>query len=366
MIKQRIKKFWQEIAQSKQQLPAFLVTNPKNIFYLTEFTGEGILLATLEKNYLITDSRYTEQAKQETHNCQIIMQEMKKSGAQTESLCRLIRELRLEEVGFESASLQVGTYLQYQNLMPHLPLTPFPNLIESIRMIKDYKEIELLKKSTQIAIDAFIQTIPSLQSGNTEVDIAAWLSYAMRKNGAQKDAFDIIVTSGERGTLIHGTPSSKELKENELIILDFGCVVDMYHSDCTRTLLLGHGHKEQRKIFDLVKQTQMETLEQVKAGKRCSELDGFARKKIEKNGYGDYFSHSLGHGVGLDIHESPRLSFYDHTILQPGMVVTIEPGIYVPDVGGVRIEDTVVVTEEGCEILTGLPKELSLAAYLKK
>ncbi len=366
MLKKRIKKFWQEIEKSGKPLTGFLVTNTKNIFYLTEFTGEGILLATSEKNYLITDSRYTEQANQEARNCQIIIQEMKQSDAQTESLCKLIGELKIKEIGFESEALQVSSYLKYQTHMPHLKLYPFQNIIETMRMIKDSDEIGMLSKSAQIATHAFRQTIDFLQADVSEIAIAAKLNYHMRENGAQKEAFDLIVTSGERGTLIHGNPSDKKIKEGELIIIDFGCIFGMYHSDCTRSLLLGNPNKEQKNIFEIIKDTQIETLQQVKAGKKCNELDDFARKMIAKSGYGDYFSHSLGHGVGLDIHELPRLSPYDQTVLQPGMIVTVEPGIYVPHVGGVRIEDTVVVTERGCQILTLLPKELSVSNYSEK
>ncbi len=366
LIKKRIKKLWQEIDKSKKRPSAFLVTNPKNIFYLTEFSGEGILLFTTEDNYLITDSRYTEQANQEVHDCQVIIQEMKQIDAQTESLCKLISELKIKEIGFESDSLQVSTYLKYQNRMPGLNLHPFQNIIETMRMIKDSNEIEIMKKSAQIATNSFIKTLCSLKIGVSELNIAACLNYDMRKSGAQKEAFDLIVTSGERGTLIHGRPSNKKIGEGELIIIDFGCVFGMYHSDCTRSFVLGDANKEQKKIFDIVKKTQIETLQQVMAGRKCSELDSFARKMIEKSGYGDYFSHSLGHGVGLDIHEFPRLSAYDQTVLRSGMVVTVEPGIYVPGVGGVRIEDTVVVTEEGCQILTQLPKELSGFTYSKQ
>jgi Xaa-Pro aminopeptidase len=185
----------------------------------------------------------------------------------------------------------------------------------------------------------------------------------MRKGGAQKEAFELIVTSGERGILIHGEPSSKLIREGELIIIDFGCVFGMYHSDCTRTIVIDEPPEEQKSIFHIIKQVQMETLQQVKAGMKCSELDSIARSMIEKSGYGNYFQHSLGHGVGLDIHELPRLNPYEQTILQPGMTITIEPGIYIPDIGGVRIEDTVLVTEKGCEILTMLPKELLISDY---
>ncbi len=365
LIKQRVKNLWLKIEKSKQSPSAFLVTNQKNIFYLTGFTGEGILLSTPEQNYLITDSRYTEQANREISDCRIITQDMKQDDAQTKSLRRLIDDLKIDDLGFESEALQVNLYLKYRNINPKIKLYPFQNIIEEMRMVKDADEIEMLIKSAKIATHSFTQTMNLLKSAVSELNISAYLNYKMRKNGAQKEAFDIIVTSGERTTLIHGNPTDKKINENELIIIDFGCIFEMYHSDCTRSLLLGNPNKKQKKIFDITKDTQIETLLQVKAGKKCCELDNYARKMIEKRGYGDYFSHSLGHGVGLDIHELPRLSPHDQTILQPGMVITIEPGIYVPEIGGIRIEDTVVVTENGCHILTNLPKGMSLSNYTK-
>lgn len=363
MIKERIKKFWQEIDKSDKNPSAFLIINPKNIFYLTKFTGEGILLLTPEQKCLITDSRYTEQAKQEAIGCQITIQDMKRSDAQTESLYKLISELKIKELGFESDVLNVNLYHKYQEYFPQTKLYPFKNIIEKLRMIKDYKEIDILKKSAKIATRSFLQTIISIQSGVSETSIASLLNFNMRKNGAKKEAFDLIVTSGERGTLIHGEPSSKKIEDEELIIIDFGAVFEMYNSDCTRSFVLDKATYDQRKIFDIIKRTQTETLQQVRPGVRCCDLDKYARNIIKDNGYGDYFNHSLGHGVGLDIHELPRLNHTDETVLQPGMVVTIEPGIYVPKVGGVRIEDTVVVTEKGYEVITVLPKELLISSY---
>lgn len=363
MIRERNKKLWQEINNIKKNISAFLITNPKNVFYLSGFTGEGILISTTNLRYLITDSRYTEQAKNEVSDCRIIIQNMKQADAQTESLKELLIELKIKDLGFEAESLLVNDYLKYQSLMPQLKFIPFQNIVEKLRIIKDSHEIELLKKSANLATNSFLQTVPSIKNNISELAIAAGLDYNMRKNGASKEAFDLIVTSGERGVLIHGQPSSKKISEGELIIIDFGCLHRMYNSDCTRSFVLGNAGNEQKKIFDIIKDTQIATLQQVGPGKSCCELDEFARSMISKSGYGEYFGHSLGHGVGLDIHEAPRLSSYDKTILQPGMVVTIEPGIYVPGIGGVRIEDTVLITENGYEILTLLPKEISVSAY---
>jgi Xaa-Pro aminopeptidase len=366
LIKDRIKRFWLEINQSETQPAAFLVLNPKNIFYLTQFKGEGILLSTFEQNYLITDSRYSEQAKQEAQYCAIITQDLKQNDAQTISLSKLLAELKVKKLGFESNFLKVDYYHKYEQMMPEIKLIPFSNIIESIRIIKDQSEIALLKRAAQIASKAFLKTISELSAGISEQALSNKLNYIMRNEGASKEAFDLIVTSGERGTLIHGEPSDKQIKFAELIIIDFGCIYGMYNSDCTRTLCIGEPGQQQEKIFNIIREVQIETLEKIKAGVLCSELDDFARTKIAQKGYGDYFLHSLGHGVGLDIHELPRLNLNDHTILKSGMVITIEPGIYVPGIGGVRIEDTVVVTETGYHNLTLLPKDLSPSSYIEK
>ena len=363
LIKDRQNKLWQEINRIRNDISAFLITNPKNIYYISGFTGEGILISSPDKNFLITDSRYTEQANEQVSNCQIIIQDMLKTDAQTEMLCNVIGELKINGLGFEAESLSVDKYLKYQSRLPHLKLYPLHAVIEKLRIIKDDYEIELLKKSAHIATSSFLNTISLIKHGISELTIAAQLNYNMQKNGAKKEAFDIIVTSGERGLLIHGEPSVKRITKEELIIIDFGCIFKMYNSDCTRSLLLGEPNSEQKKIFEIIKNVQIATLQQVRAGKSCYELDDFARKYISKSGYGDYFLHSLGHGIGLDVHELPRLSQNDQNILQPGMVVTIEPGIYVPGIGGVRIEDTVIVTENGCEVITLLPKELSVYNY---
>ncbi len=366
MIKERTDRVWEEINRGDVCPSALLVLNPRNVFYLTQFRGEGILLTTFEKNYLITDSRYTEQAKQEAENCNIIIQDSKQKDAQILSLSELLSELKIEELGFESNYLNVRNYLKYQQIRPEIKLFPFVDIIEKIRMIKDRSEIEILKKAGRIADEAFLQAITELSSGISENTLANEISYNMRNKGASKESFDLIVVSGERSVLVHGQPTDKVIREKELIIIDFGCIYDSYNSDCTRTLLLGKPDNKQEQIFNIIKEIQIKILEKIRPGISCSELDQIARTYIQRKGYGDYFLHSLGHGVGLDIHELPYLSQRDEHVLQPGMVVTVEPGIYVPDIGGVRIEDTVVVTEDGYDNLTLLPKELLPSVYNKK
>ncbi len=364
MKKNRLSKLWNALNANPLQIDAFLVSNPKNIFYLSSFTGEGLLLLTRESNFLITDPRYTEQAKIETVNCEIITQDIKEPDSQIILIYQLSLGYKIKTLGFESASMTFKDFQKYEKILANIALYPFENIIEKIRVIKDSTEIEILKKSCEIATKSFLQTISSIKGNDSELSVAALLNYKMRKNGAFKESFDLIVTSGERGLLIHGQPSEKIIKDNELVIIDFGCILEMYCSDCTRSFIKGTPNDKQQKIFDIIKKTQIDTLQKIKPGVKCSDLDIFARNIITTAGYGEYFGHSLGHGVGLDIHELPRLSPNDHTTLEPGMVVTVEPGIYVPGIGGVRIEDTVVITEKGCDILTLLPKEIRISSYL--
>ena len=200
----------------------------------------------------------------------------------------------------------------------------------------------------------------AIEPGMRELDIASELAYNMRKKGALKEAFETVVVSGQRSSLPHGKPSEKKIEEKELITIDMGANYQNYSSDITRTILLGKENNKQKEIFSLVLEAQMAALEFLKPGVSCKEVDSIARKIITRGGYGEYFGHGLGHGVGLDIHELPRVSFSDDTVLQPGMVITIEPGIYLPEMGGVRIEDSVLITDESYEILTWFPKLLNL------
>lgn len=364
MIKKRNENFWNLLVKLDQRIIAFLVNNPINIFYLSGFTGEGLLLLTEKTNYLITDPRYTEQAFQECCQCEIIIQSIDQEDGQTNELVLLLKKLEVTRMGIESDSLKVSSYLKYLTEIPGLEMIPLSNLIEKLRRVKDSNEIDYLIKSSLIATQSFRQIIQDIADGISEIDLSAQLNHRLRQNGAIKESFDLIVTSGERTTLIHGKPSEKVIKKNEFILIDFGCIYHMYHSDCTRTLLIGNTNQEQQKIYDLIKKVQEKTLDQIEPGKRCCDLDLFARNLIGENGYGKYFQHSLGHGVGLDIHEMPRLSPNDQTLLEPGMVVTIEPGIYIPGIGGVRIEDTVLITETGYKNLTLLPKELNPELYV--
>ena len=360
LIKKRLKIFKNKIEKENKEIEGFLVTNLKNLYYLTGFDGEGSALITNRNNYLLTDSRYTEQAEKESSNFKIITDDPKKKNARVLAMKKIIEKNKINKIAFESIDLNYADFIKYSDSFQSVEFLPTKNIVEQIRMVKDKEEIIKMKKAAQITTESLKEVFEIMEPGVRELEIASELAYTMRKKGAQKEAFETIVVSGERSSLPHGKPSEKKINEGELIIIDVGANYHSYNSDITRTIIIGRENKKQKKIFSIVSDAQKASLEFLKPGVKCKEVDFVARDIIAKKGYGKYFGHGLGHGVGLDIHEIPRVSSNDDTILLPGMVVTIEPGIYLPEVGGVRIEDSVLITEEGYEILTWFPKILNL------
>ncbi len=360
MIKERLKIFRDKLEKENKKIEGFLVTNLKNVYYLTGFDGEGLALITNKDNYLLTDSRYTEQAEKESPDFKIIIDEPKIKNARVLSLKKILGKRKIKKIAFECNNLTYADFNKYSDSFESVKLLPAKNIIERIRMVKDKEEIIKMKKAAQITTESLKDVLETIEPGMRELDIASELAYTMRKKGAQKEAFETIVVSGERSSLPHGKPSEKKIVEGELITIDMGANYQNYNSDITRTIIIGKENQKQKQIFSIVLEAQKTALEFLKPGLKCREVDAVARNIIEKKGYGKYFGHGLGHGVGLDIHEMPRVSFNDEIILLPGMVVTIEPGIYLPEFGGVRIEDSVIITEEGYEILTWFPKLLNL------
>ena len=360
MFKERLKIFRENVFKKNKYLDGFLVLNPTNLAYLSGFEGEGLALITKRSNFLFTDARYTEQAQKECPDFKIVTDELNLKDARIIALDKIINQMNLKKIAFESKFLNYSDYKKYTDSFKSVELVPFENTIEPSRMIKEKEEIIKIKKASQITTETLKEIIEIIKPGIRELDIAAELSYTMRKKGAHKEAFEIIVVSGERSSLIHGKPSEKKIEEGELIIIDMGSNYQQYNSDITRTIMIGKGNEKQKEIFSIVLEAQEKALEFIKPGVKCNEVDTVARNYIENKGYGKHFGHGLGHGVGLEIHESPRVSSIDSTILAPGMVVTIEPGIYLPGIGGVRIEDTVLITDDGMEILTWFPKILNL------
>lgn len=351
MIEQRLARLYKLMADNR--LDGIIVTKPENRQYFSGFTGSsGILVLSKHLPKLLTDFRYIEQAKQQAPLYQIV-----RHGASIfVTLAETINAAGLVRIGFESDFV---TWDFYKMLTEHLPARELvPVKLDTLRMIKDRPELDLLTKAVEIADYAFNQTLKVIKPGITELEIALELEYQMRKLGAEKPAFDTIVASGTRSALPHGRASNKVIETGDFITMDFGAVYEGYHSDMTRTVVAGKASDKQREIYNIVLSAQLAGVQAVKAGKTGKDVDTVARQVIADTGYGEFFGHGLGHGVGLFIHEEPRLSPSGEVILETGMVVSVEPGIYLPDWGGVRIEDLVVVTAAGCTILTTSSKDL--------
>jgi Xaa-Pro aminopeptidase len=329
---------------------ALLVTEPANVRYLSGFTtpSDGRVLLTDQGEWLITDARYEAQAAEES---------------------RLPVELRRDWLpwvgdkvgegllGVEAESLSVA---HFQDLSERLPerVIALRNVFRQRRMIKDQREVATLRRAAQLTDDAFSHILGFLRAGVTEVEVALELERFMRAQGAEAKSFDIVVASGKRSAMPHGVASAKPLERGDLVTLDFGAQVDGYHADMTRAVAVGQIDDELKGMYHAVLEAEQAALEAAAPGVSGSELDALARRVLARHGMERWFAHSLGHGVGLQIHEGPKLSLDSSDVLEPGMTVTIEPGVYRPGFGGVRIEDLVLITPDGSERLSLAPKQL--------
>lgn len=340
----------------KAQVEGILVTDPYNMRYLSGFSGgEGALFLAENARIIITDSRYTEAAGKESDF--IVLEESRKNP-RGEILSQLVREHRISCLGFEDGAV---TYQQYEGFRKNLQdqkFIPLGNLLDSLRAVKTEKELSLIRRAESIGDVAFSKILEILKPGISELEVAAELEYQMKRAGAEGLSFDTIVASGVHSSMPHAVPTEKKLEWGDFVTMDFGCRYQGYCSDMTRTVVIGEASQEQKKIYNTVLEAQRLALDQLCAGKAGKEIDAVARNHIAEAGYGKCFGHGLGHSLGLFIHEEPRLSPGEDTLLLPGMVETVEPGIYVPGFGGVRIEDLAVVKDHGCENYTGSPKEL--------
>lgn len=341
----------------EKKLDAILVADGFNMRYLSGFTGAtGYLYLSEKQKVILTDGRYTLQAKEESAGFSVV--EISSARGYAENLCDLISQDQVVNLGFED---EIMTYSAVEKLKKKLMVCrwePLGDSLSGFRRIKRARETGWMAKAEALGDEAFTYILGELRLGVTELEIAAKLEYYFKTHGAEDISFPSIVASGIHSSMPHATPSRKTLEKGDFVTLDFGCRYQGYCSDMTRTVVLGKADDRQKEIYKTVLEAQTVGLETVRAGIPGSQADRAARDVIEKAGYGAYFGHSLGHSVGLEIHEKPALSSKETTILEPGMVVTVEPGIYVPGFGGVRIEDMVVVTEDGCRNLTGSPKEL--------
>jgi Xaa-Pro aminopeptidase len=335
-------------------LDAILFTSLTNIRYLCGFSGsEGALLLTREAAWFLCDSRYTTQADEEVWDAEI-----REFSAKYETVCSLISDNNLRRIGFESTHTMVSDFRQLSERLVGCDLVGIGASLDAIRSCKEKSELDLLGGVAALASASLQSALLSLKPGVRESEFGLSLEIEMRRRGADARAFDFIVASGERGALPHGRATDKVMCQGEMITIDFGAVKDGYHSDETVTVSLGRTSDRGREIHAVVKEAHDRAVAAVKPGIRCRDLDEVARDYIRQQGYENYFGHGLGHGVGLDIHEKPVVSPRSDAVVEEGMVFTIEPGIYIPGFGGVRIEDTVAVTADGCVVLTQAPKGL--------
>ncbi|WJH34305.1 Xaa-Pro peptidase family protein [Paenibacillus sp. CC-CFT747] len=355
MEKQRLGRLRQEMEQ--QKLEAILITNPYNRKYMTGFTGSsGYGLITADRAYLLTDFRYMTQAPAQAVEYEVVEHEAKPMA----TVKSLLEQLNIKRLGFEQNSVTFGTYASYAKDLAGIELVPVDALVEKLRMYKDEREIQIIQEAADLADRTFSYVTGILKPGMTEEEVALEMEFFMRKHGATGTSFETIVASGERSALPHGVASGRTLKGNEFVKFDFGALYKDYCSDLTRTVCLGQPTDKHKEIYSIVLDAQLNVLDKLKPGMTGREGDALARDIIAKAGYGDYFGHGTGHGIGMEIHEAPRLSLHSDMVLEPGMVVTVEPGIYLPGFGGVRIEDDVVITDSGIRILTQSSKAFTV------
>lgn len=337
----------------EQKIDAFFVTSAPNVRYLTGFTGSnGQLLVFPDEAYFFTDPRYRLQSAQQV-NCKITIA----SGPLWPRILAVLNKRKVRQLGFESHHLNFWNYqLMRAGVSLKTELRSVTGLVERLRMTKSPEEIRLIRAAVATNSAAFELAVKAIRPGIREIELAAEIEYRMRGLGAEKAAFDTIVAFGERTALPHAQPGPTALKRGQLVLIDMGAMREGYSSDMTRMLHLGRAPRKLRQMYDAVLEAQLAAVAAVRPGVTAAHVDQMARKVLKSAGLDKLFVHSTGHGLGLEIHEPPRVGRKDMTRLGPGMAITIEPGVYLSGFGGIRIEDTLVVTETGCEVLTQTPK----------
>ncbi len=334
------------------------ILRPTNLRYLSGFTGaDSYGLITGQEAFFITDSRYTEQASRECPDFDVVRwrDPFPPLGA---TISDLAGKTGLRSIGFEPAFVCYSLYREIAEALGDVAFVPAEKGVETLRYVKDDREAASIRKAAEIADRAFAALLPRIVPGAAERDLARDLAYEMERLGADGKAFDIIVASGPNGSMPHAVPSRRRLEKGDLITFDFGALCDGYRSDMTRTVVLGRATKKQKERYQLVLEAQQAGISAIRPGRLGKDVDQAAREVIVSAGLGDAFSHGLGHGVGLDIHEEPFMNSRCERRLEKGCVVTVEPGIYLKGWGGIRIEDSLLVEDEGVELLTKTPKEL--------
>jgi Xaa-Pro aminopeptidase len=335
-------------------IDGILITSPYNRRYISNFTGSaGVVLISTHSAQLITDFRYIEQASKQCEGFEVV----RFANTIPQEVSQQAKKLGIKRLGFEEDYLTFSSFKAYEKEV-EAELVPVSGVVEKLRLIKTDAEIKILKEAADIADAAFKYILDFIRPGKTELEVSNELEFFMRRAGAASSSFDTIVASGYRGALPHGVASDKVIESGDFITLDFGAYYKGYVSDITRTIAVGEPDAKLKEIYEIVLEAQLKGIDGFKPGMTGLEADALTRDYITEKGYGEYFGHSTGHGIGLEVHEGPALSVKSSFILEPGMVVTCEPGIYIPGLGGIRIEDDTLITKDGNETLTHSTKDL--------
>jgi Xaa-Pro aminopeptidase len=352
-----------EQALVKHRFDALLISHPPNVRYLCGFTGSaGVLLVSDGSAVLFTDGRYSQQAHEEVQAARIMIARKSPVVAAGEWIAHRRRaRAPKSSLGIEGETMTVATRRRLSGLLPQqIRLREAPPLVEQARAIKDADEIRAIRAAVALGAGLFDRVLQVMGPGVREIEVAAELEYAARRAGADAMSFETIIASGARSALPHGRASEAPIVSGGFVVCDFGVILHGYCSDRTRTVHVGSATAEARRVYGAVHEAQQAAMVRVRPGVSLGEVDRAARKVLEKSGLARHFTHSTGHGVGLEIHEAPRVAKGQQERLRPGMVITIEPGVYLPGQWGVRIEDMVVVTDRGCEVLTPTQKDFTI------
>lgn len=341
----------------KENADWFLVTNLINVRYLSGFMGSSAsLLIHRDKRYILTDGRYSEQVKNEVKDYEAIIQGNRK---EMQAIADILGDVSNQIVWFEGDNLTVARYTAFCEAVPAKAYISKRGVVEHLRAIKDAEEIDAIRRSLRIAENAYEKALPIIQEGMSERELSFFLWEQMWKAGAIKESFDPLILFGARSSLCHGKPTDNPLKKGDIVLMDFGCMTpDGYNSDITRTVFFGKPSEEMKQMYDCVKSANRAAVRQLRAGITGVQGDEFARSVIREAGRADQFVHGLGHGVGLEIHEAPRMSPISEYDIVEGNLITVEPGVYIPGTGGIRIEDMVVIRERDCEVLNQTEREM--------
>ena len=347
----------QKLLKEQQNSTCALIISPENRKYFTGFeSSDGFLLVSPQRAVFITDGRYIEAAEKQISNCEVQL-----LGKTYPQIAEILKEMNCNRLLVESTRMTVSTYNSLKGVLKKISVstdTTLDTIINTLRSVKTEYEVESIVKAQRIAEDAFEHILKFIKVGITEKEIALELDFYMLRHGGEGLSFETIAVSGKNSSMPHGVPSNKKIEDGDFVTMDFGTIVNGYHSDMTRTVAVGFATDEMKNVYDTVLKAQENCLNNIKAGVSCKDGDEFARSVIRNVGYGQYFTHSTGHGVGVEIHEFPNLSPASDSILQTGNIVTVEPGIYIPENFGVRIEDMALITEKGCRNLTSAKKDL--------